>query len=874
MIGTRLSHYLIEEQIGEGGMGVVYKARDTRLLRHVAIKILPAHLVSHDRNRERLVQEARAASALNHPNICTVHDIGEANGVHFIVMELLEGQTLREILEARGRLPEDEVIEMAAKVCDALTAAHSKGIIHRDIKPDNIMVTREGVVKVMDFGLAKLLDEEDGQLKPSATDSLLLSKDLLKTSVSTFQGTATYMSPEQIEKRRIDGRTDVFSVGVLLYELLTGTPPFAGRDSVAVMKAILKDEPKPVTERVPGISPEVDAAVMKALVKRPTERHASASAFREVLQKSPIVLSQKQGQRKRIGVPLILGTFLLLVALFLAIFNNKDPSSDLKTGQTTRLFSNARTIPVATWPGFEDHPSISPEGKKIAFAADRTGSMDIWIMNLEDGSTWNLTPDSPARDEWPQWSPSGKRIVFQSSRDGGRIFVADLSLRTLNLVAEDGRHPAWSPDGQQIVYAEGPDSKNLFTVNLSGGVPTLVYHSEGADYVHSPSWSHDGRWIAFALGTQMTWNIYVVEATGERGFFATHDEYYNLFPNWDKDDGGMFFRSDRGGNWDIWFRQVSLQDMQPIQEAVPITFGAEVQSLQVSRDGERIAYSKVTRQDNLFAVDLKDPQHPIRRVTNWGRITVDPSISPDGTKIVATSNHQGNLDLWMCNRDGSDAKVIYRAKDASESPTWSPDGKRILFVDGDASKMEIKILDLETRNVTQLTHNDYQDIKPAWSPDGKWIAYTRKHPESNIWIISSNGRQARQLTYGIADDTSPRFSPDGKTIAFTSRQDGYENLWIIPFESGTSKQLSFNKGGGGLGVCWSPDGKYIYYAPMHRGVRNIWKVSPDGKVREQVTHFTSSTTHVRRYTSISTDGKELFFATLERVGDVWLMEGR
>jgi len=241
-------------------MGVVYKAQDTRLLRSVAVKILPSHLVSHHKNRARLMKEARAASALNHPNICTVYDIGDANGVYFIVMELLEGQTLRQILQVRGKLPEDEVIEIAIKVCDALTAAHNRGIIHRDIKPDNIMVSKDGAVKVMDYGLAKLLGGEDAQLNTAAADSLLLSKKLHKTSVSTFQGTATYMSPEQIEKRKIDGRSDVFAVGVLLYELLTGNPPFAGRDSVAVMKSILKDNPRPISKTKADISHELETA--------------------------------------------------------------------------------------------------------------------------------------------------------------------------------------------------------------------------------------------------------------------------------------------------------------------------------------------------------------------------------------------------------------------------------------------------------------------------------------------------------------------------------------------------------------------------------------------------------------------------------------
>ena len=290
MIGKTISHYKILSKLGEGGMGVVYEAQDTRLLRSVAIKILPSHLVSDEKHRFQFAQEARAASALNHPNICTVHDVGQKGDVHFIVMELVAGKTLREVLIERGSLPESEVLDIGIKVCDALSAAHEKSIVHRDIKPENIMVTGKGEVKVMDFGLAKLFggdfsEPESAGYSDETFDSSV-SAGHFRTSVSAFPGTVGYMSPEQIRKAELDGRSDLFSLGVVLFELLTGIPPFAGRNRVSLSKSVLNDKPASPSKINLKISPEIERAVLKALAKNANARPESADAFRSALLKS------------------------------------------------------------------------------------------------------------------------------------------------------------------------------------------------------------------------------------------------------------------------------------------------------------------------------------------------------------------------------------------------------------------------------------------------------------------------------------------------------------------------------------------------------------------------------------------------------------
>lgn len=292
MIRTRLAHYFIEEKIGEGGMGIVYKAIDTRLRRPVAIKTLSPHLIDWD--FYRFIVEARAASALNHPNICTIYDIGQTDDILFIVLEFINGETLREIMDRLGKLTEKEVIDIAFQICNALTAAHTKGIIHRDIKPDNIMISREGFIKIMDFGLAKVVSGQNSNIQKYEDDSVILNNiytdihSLLKTSITTLQGTISYMAPEQIEKGQIDQRTDIYSLGIVLYELLTGKKPFTGFDSISILQSILTDNPIPPSQLQPHISHPVEMAVLKALSKIPAKRQSSAFILRSELQNSNV----------------------------------------------------------------------------------------------------------------------------------------------------------------------------------------------------------------------------------------------------------------------------------------------------------------------------------------------------------------------------------------------------------------------------------------------------------------------------------------------------------------------------------------------------------------------------------------------------------
>ena len=352
----------------------------------------------------------------------------------------------------------------------------------------------------------------------------------------------------------------------------------------------------------------------------------------------------------------------------------------------------------------------------------------------------------------------------------------------------------------------------------------------------------------------------------------------NYAPQWHLPAAGLFFYSDRSGVKDIWFQQINLNKMTAQGNPIAVTKGAAIASFDLSPDGGKIAYATFHDQGNIHALALQHhgafKKGDLRKVTKWNRFTCDPTISPDGRKIVMTSNIQGNYELWTCDRDGKNAKLAHRADDLNESPVWSPDGNSILFVDGKAADRELKILDLQNGSERFLTNNDYAEAYPDWSPDGKWIAYTVTDCNCNIWLISPTGSERIQLTDQSTIEMAPHFSPDGKLVAFISDRDGYFNVWAIAVSGGSPFQITFNKDQGkiNLGNCWSADGKCIYYCRTIRGIRNIWKISLQHGRQEQLTFYTSATEHVSRGSRISTDGKELFFATYERTGDLWLMK--
>jgi len=568
----QIAHFKILEEIGRGGMGIVYKARDVRLQRYVAIKILPSDLVVKKKNLKRFIHEARTASALNHPNICTIFDIGHAEGIHYIVMEFMQGSTLREILKQKGALPEKEVIEIGLKICVGLEAAHARGIIHRDIKPENIMISQDEQVKITDFGLAVLLSNqniEQNIINPPLTNSTKVS---LSSSISTLQGTAFYMAPEQIEKRPIDSRTDIFALGVVLYEMAYGKRPFQGATVVDIMEAILSNQPSLPNQKSHRIAKDFSSIIFKALNKENDHRFQSARDFARALQQTQSFRKNISPQQRKVKIrALFMALFFILLITISWLASKK---SDRKSNHSSiNLFSSSQTIPLTNWTGLEEQPVFSPDGKRIVFHSDRSGNVDVWYQDLVSEQIFNLTENSSFNDDWPCWSPDGNKIAFVSDKDGGGIYSIDLNSKEELKLRCSGRQPSWSPDGNAIAFITDSE-KEIRILNLNSKKDTTFFKVNDDDFLHTPRWSPDSRWLSFARGTGFRWNVWIKSTVDNKIFQVTNDNHMNYSPHWYLPAARLFFYSDRSGIKDIWFQKIDFNKITAQGNPIAVTKGA------------------------------------------------------------------------------------------------------------------------------------------------------------------------------------------------------------------------------------------------------------------------------------------------------------
>jgi Tol biopolymer transport system component/predicted Ser/Thr protein kinase len=499
MIGQTIDRYQIVEQLGEGGMGVVYRARDMLLERFVALKVLPPDKSSDPERRQRFLQEAKSASALNHPGIVAVHDVLTIDGQDILVMELVDGETLEQLL-ARKKLPLSEVLRLGIDMADALARAHAAGIVHRDLKPSNVMVTTDGV-KVLDFGLAKLTDTPfvDPEAPTIAPDESSL------TQQRAILGTVGWMSPEQASGDPVDARSDIFTFGVLMYEMLTGHHPFRRRTTLGTLAAIREEDPQPPTELVPSLPPEAERAVLRCLRKDPGRRWQSLSDLGAVLED----LKEDTESGRRIVIGPAPGRRLVQIVIIAAL-----TAIVIAAGVTTALL--LRRGPAASKPlelrrltydaGATFVPSISPDGNLVSFTSDRAGdgALDIWVRHINQPEPTRLT-DHPADDWLSSFSPDGSRIVFRSERDGGGTYVINALGGGLRKVAGRALFPRFSPDGTKVVYAEDPfwaptGLRRMYSVPANGGVPEPLFPDWGSFRPPAgagPIFSPDGHLILF-----------------------------------------------------------------------------------------------------------------------------------------------------------------------------------------------------------------------------------------------------------------------------------------------------------------------------------------------------------------------------------------
>ncbi len=810
MIGQTLGHYRIDAKLGEGGMGVVYKAFDTHLNRTVAIKVLPARAVSDPARRRRFIQEARAASELDHPNIVTIYDIAEADGQLFIVMQFVAGKTLRELL-ARGRLPLDDVLRYSVQIADGLTRAHGRGIVHRDLKPANLMVTEEGQVKLLDFGLAKLTEAQPGE----ASDETLTEQPAPATEQGTLLGTPAYMSPEQAQGKKVDARSDIFSFGSLLYEMVTGRQAFKGDDRLSVLSAIVRDEPQKVSALAPSVPAELEKLIARALRKDRERRWQSMADLRVALTEmqedtdsrpeAPMEPPSRRWPSLWIGAAIILALVILALVIRSPVWLRSDRP------KTEPPAPAPKTVPFTSFPGQELKPAFSPDGNQLAFMwnGETSGNFDIYVKLIGAGAPLRLTTN-PAEDFGPNWSPDGRYIAFYRQTAGGAgIFMVpalrgpERKLGQSAASFEFASPLAWSSDGKSLAIEDQnspQEPRAIFLLSTETREKRRLTSPPAQYFDRFPAFSPDGQSLAFirfrSLGVG---DIYVLPVAGghpPRGEprRLTFDERGIWGLDWTPDGRSIVFSTNRAGDRSLWRISATASSSSGVPERLPAG-GENAYSPSVSRQGHRLAYEHYGSDLNIWRIEV--PSSTRRSSTG--------KVSPP-TKLIASTRNDRN-------------------------PQFSPDGKKIVFVSLGSGSDEIWMCDSEGTNHVQLTSFGGPPVRsPRWAPDGQRIAFeSAKEGHGDIYLVSAEGGAPHRLTTEPSNDVWPSWSKDGRWIYFGSDRSAAWQVWKAPAQGGRAVQVTKK---GGREAFESPDGKFVYYAKPD--ALGLWRVPVEGGEETQV----------------------------------------
>ncbi len=752
--GQSLGHYRIVQKLGAGGMGEVYEANDASLDRQVALKTLPAELAAHPERRARLSREAKTLAALNHPNIVTVYSVEEARGIHFITMELVKGKTLAELIPATG-FDLSRFFPVAIALTDALAAAHTQSITHRDLKPANIMVTAEGRIKVLDFGLAVVLQSSDASQLPTKT----AQRDLVV-------GTPLYMSPEQAEGTPLDARSDIFSLGLVFYEMLTGQRAFGGSTTAAIVSSILRDTPPLVTTVRPAVPREIARLVQRCLAKNPSDRYQSVIDVRHRLEEVKQDLDAASSasaptaapERRRIRAVAWAFAATALVAAGFVTWRFMRADERL----TVSLPVVPGAVQVTSSLDVESYPSWSPDGGRLAYQASSAGYMyigehDIWVAQIGSGEPVNLTRH-PANDRMPSWSPDGREIAFLSDRDGTwSVFlisaIGGSPRNVLSLAGVSLNHwsaPQWSKDGSKLFFPVHQDGENVVIVltlaSLTSTRVTLPGHD--GNYIWDLSIRPDEGRFAYAegggVGPEVT-RLWTVAATGGAPVPLTDGRTNVWSPKWSNDGRWLYYVSNRGGTMDLW-RQEVLGDGTPSGEPLTVTRGLGIRSAALSADGRRIAYGRGRMITNVWRVPIRVDEPAEWRdavhVTSERAFIEFVDVSTDGKLLALSSDRRGNQDLWVLPVTGGEMTQLTNEPSPDWSPRWSPNGQELVFYSYRSGNRDIWVMPAKGGAARQLTSSPGQDRYPAWSPDGREIAFTAQGNRRTL-IVDANGGEAR-----------------------------------------------------------------------------------------------------------------------------------
>ena len=888
--GTKLGAYEILSPLGAGGMGEVYRAKDTRLGRDVAIKVLPEEFFESEERRTRFEREARLLAALNHPNVAGIHSFEEIPGPpsrHILVMELLEGETLRSAL-AGAKVSTKKALEWARQIAQGLAAAHEKGIVHRDLKPENVFVTKDGRIKILDFGLAKLTQAEES---PNVTNLPTATRG---TEPGVVMGTLGYMSPEQVKGKPADARSDIFSFGAILYEMLSGQRAFHRETAAETISAILKEDPPDISVTNQNVPPGLERLVSHCLEKNPEQRFHSAHDLAFDLESvsgasgaraaAPSAAGWRARPRAGSAVFLLSGLaagLLLGAAAARALFRPK-----------------ALTPPefqVLTYSGSDGQPSVSPDGKTIAFVSSRDGKSRIWIKQVAGGAEAVLT-EGP--DAFPRFSPDGSSLLFaRASQEGIAVYRAPLVGGEARRIVGPALEADWSPDGKEVAFVR--------TDTLDGKITSLVSRiavdgtnerpiaSVSEHLLSRPRWSPDGLTIA-ALEGQGTGTdaprviLFSLDGKAPRRLEFPGADAVGGF-TWNGDGQRLVLMSGRPGS--VGRSRTSRVFLKDVRSGASRVLFSGIDlggSVEVFGSGSLVLVT-ATRRSNLREISLAGPAGSGRWLTRGGSVDRQPVYAPDGEWVAFSSNRSGNGDIWeLSTKTGAVRRLTDDPADDID-PAFTRDGKRLIFSSNRSGHYEIWIAARDGGGARRVTDDGVDAENASATPDGRWIVFASGNPEKRgIWKVHPDGSAATKLVSGPV--VLPEISPDGRLVSYvtvsgsagtvsttgrvssTIRAVRLEDGAPVPFEAVATGALT-NRGrhrwmpGGGALVFLTDDGKGVF--GLVRQDFTPGRVS--SATRRAVAGFTPDT--LTESLGISPDGTRLMVSEFQVSTGLLLAEG-
>ena len=880
--GSRLGAYEIVGAIGSGGMGDVYRARDTRLGRDVALKFLPDDLAADPDRRARFDREARALAALNHPGIVSIYAIETEGGQPFIAMECVEGRVLTDVIP-KGGLPLDRLLALATQVAGAVAAAHTHGIVHRDLKPANVMVGPRDVVKVLDFGLAKLRDRN-----ADAAETVAQAQDL--TGEGRILGTVAYMSPEQAEGRTVDQRSDIFSLGVLFYEMAVGERPFKGDTSLSVLSAILRDTPTPLLEVNPSLPRELARVVRRCLAKAPDERYQSTADLRSDL--DDLRQASHSGElRLPASIPVSSKTpsrrWTLAAGLALAVLGGLAGvawrgSSEAVAPTAPRLTFSRLTL----LDGVAQEPMISPDGKWVAYVSAISGNPDIYLQSTTGQTAINLTKDSPAPDTAPAFSADGERIAFRSERDGGGLFVMGRTGESVRRLTKSGIQPTWFPDGRRLAFVSAQNLEaraggsftaesrgggiiELWTVDTTGGEPQRIYRGDAVQ----PRVSSNGRRIAFwAMQSNEDFtgfaspnrDVWTVAVDGTNPVRVTTDEATDWNPVWSPNGTELYFLSNRSGSMNLWRVGIDEGTGATTGEAQALTAPSSyVRHFSLSADGRLGTYANWATTSNLarIRIDARTAvtRGPTEAVTTGPRDFQNFDVNDDGQVVLMTTATQQE-DLLIA-ATGSGLRHLLNDRYRDRSPRWTTDGRQVFFYSDRGQDYELYSIDGDGGGLRQLTDTGGKRFYPVPSRDGaKVLAADITSYELFVYDASGFTKAPDRLPPLPPELRGQSFiplgwSPDGRSLSGTSGP----NVWVYSFETRAYRRVGT---GGGSTAQWFPDGRRLLINRQGR----VYALDVETGAEREVLAIDGEAIGTAR---LSPDGTWLYFLHGSASGDIW-----